>query len=137
VSTGARPSRALSVALLCVKLLLAAVFLLAGGLKIYGLPRLVAEFQQIGVGDWFRHATGLLEIIGAVALLVPGFAAAGAALLACIMIAASAVHLFILGDSPLAAAILLGLSLLIFFTHLNDLASLRTRFRLANAAPPR
>jgi hypothetical protein len=47
------------VALVCVKLLLAAVFLLAGGLKIYGLPRLVAEFQQIGLGDWFH---GPLEL---------------------------------------------------------------------------
>ena len=35
-------------------------------------------FEQIGLGQWFRVATGVVEVTGAVALLVPGLASIGA-----------------------------------------------------------
>jgi len=54
--------------------LLAAAFLAAGGAKLAGVPMMVQIFDQIGMGQWFRIVTGLVEVAGAVALLVPGFA---------------------------------------------------------------
>src|SRR5258707_316256 len=57
--------------------LLAAAFLAAGGAKLLGVPTLVQLFDQIGAGQWLRIVTGLVEVAGAVALLVPGFPALG------------------------------------------------------------
>jgi uncharacterized membrane protein len=33
---------------------------------------MVGLFDAIGIGQWFRYLTGGLEVLGAVALLVPG-----------------------------------------------------------------
>jgi len=52
--------------------ILAAAFLAAGFAKLAGVPFMVELFEQIGLGQWFRVATGVVEVTGAVALLVPG-----------------------------------------------------------------
>lgn len=111
------PPRWKSVSLWSLKGLLAAVFLLAGGLKIYGLPMMVENFQQMGFGQWFRYPTGILEVIGAITILMPSVAAFGAVLLSCIMVGAIATHLFLIGGSPVPAAVLLALSAVIAFAH--------------------
>ena len=49
-------------------------------------PAMVALFDAIGVGQWFRHVTGAIEIVSAVALLTPSFAPFGALLLASTMV---------------------------------------------------
>lgn len=100
-----------------VRGLLAAVFLLAGGLKIYGLPMMVQEFEHIGFGQWFRYLTGTLEVVGAVTILVPSLAAFGAVLLSCVMVGAIATHLFLVGGSPIPAVVLLVLSATIAFVY--------------------
>jgi putative oxidoreductase len=51
--------------------LLALVFAAAGSAKLAGPSMLVAEFDAIGLGQWFRYVTGLTEIAGAVLLLMP------------------------------------------------------------------
>ncbi len=100
-----------------LKGLLAAVFLLAGGMKIYGLPMMVEEFEHMGLGQWFRYVTGTLEVVGAVTILVPGLAAFGAVVLSCIMIGAVATHLLLIGGSPIPAVVLLVLSATIVVAH--------------------
>jgi len=121
--------RGLRIAILAARALLVLTFLMAGGLKIYGLPRLVVEFQQIGLGDWFRYLTGTLEIAGAVSLMIPGAIAVGAALLGCVMIGAIATHVFIFGDSALAASVLLVLCLAVLVTYRHELTSLSRRLQ--------
>jgi uncharacterized membrane protein YphA (DoxX/SURF4 family) len=74
-------SRPTKVSLWVLRLLLAAVFLAAAFMKLTGAPMLVAEFDLVGLGQWFRYATGVLEIAGAVLLLVPGVSRFGAMLL--------------------------------------------------------
>jgi putative oxidoreductase len=96
-----------SVPLFSIKLLLAAAFLTAGGLKLYGLPMMVENFAHIGFGQWFRYLTGTLEVLGGIIILIPSLSAFGALLLGCIMIGAIATHLFLIGGSPIPAAILL------------------------------
>jgi uncharacterized membrane protein YphA (DoxX/SURF4 family) len=42
---------------------------------------LVAEFDLVGLGQWFRIVTGILEIGGGILVLVPALSALGAAVL--------------------------------------------------------
>src|SRR3984893_5146665 len=58
--------------------IIAAAFLAAGFAKLAGVPFMVDLFAQIGVGQWFRVVTGVVEVIGAVALVFPGLASIGA-----------------------------------------------------------
>jgi uncharacterized membrane protein YphA (DoxX/SURF4 family) len=94
-----------------LQLLLAAAFLAAGGAKLAGAEQMVHVFEAIGAGQWFRYITGLIEVIGAMALLVPGSAAFGATILACTMVGAVFTHQFIIGGSAVPAIILLVLAL--------------------------
>src|SRR5262249_49311986 len=52
-------------------ILLAIAFTLAGGIKLIGVPGMVQEFAQIGLGQWFRYFTGALELSGAIGVLIP------------------------------------------------------------------
>jgi uncharacterized membrane protein YphA (DoxX/SURF4 family) len=94
-----------------LQVLLAAAFLAAGGAKLAGVQQMVQVFEAIGIGQWFRYVTGLVEVIGGIALLVPGFAAFGAALLACTMVGAVFTHHFVIGGSAGPAIALLVLAL--------------------------
>jgi putative oxidoreductase len=85
----------------------AGMFLMVGFLKLSGNPQLVALFEAIGIGQWFRYLTGTLEVVGAILLLIPRTSGSGALMLAGIMICAVVTHVFIVGGSPLGAIILL------------------------------
>lgn len=61
--------------------LLGLLFLAAAVMKLTSQPQMVAEFQQVGLGDWFRYFTAALEVIGAVAVLTPRVSVVGAAIL--------------------------------------------------------
>ena len=63
------------------RIFVAIMFLAAAGMKLTGQPMMVAEFQQVGLGQWFRYFTGGLELIGAVLVLLPRFTPLGALLL--------------------------------------------------------
>ncbi|ANL45379.1 hypothetical protein AMC87_CH00647 [Rhizobium phaseoli] len=86
--------------------LAAAAFLAAGSAKLAGVPMMVAIFDQIGAGQWFRILTGAVEVT-AIALLIPATAAFGALLLTVTMVFAVLTHLFVIGGSPVPAIILL------------------------------
>lgn len=86
---------------------------MAGFSKLTGAEQMVGLFESIGVGQWFRYVTGLLEITGAVLLLIPTLAGVGALLLACVMLGAVATHLFVIGGSPLTPLVLLAVLLVI------------------------
>jgi putative oxidoreductase len=102
-----RSNRTGRIALWLVQIALAGMFLLAGGSKLAGVPAMVGLFDAIGIGQWFRFLTGLIEVGSALALLVPSFAVFGAVALVATMVGAIAVHLFIVGSSPALPAILL------------------------------
>src|SRR6185503_12255456 len=85
----------------------AGMFLMVGFLKLSGNPQLVALFEAIGLGQWFRYLTGSLEVAGAILLLIPRTSGLAALMLAGVMACAVVTHLFIVGGSPLGAIILL------------------------------
>src|SRR6266853_1763668 len=76
------------IALRVVQIALAGMFLLAGGSKLLGAPAMVALFDTIGIGQWFRYVTGLIEVGSAIALLVPSIAVFGALALVATMVGA-------------------------------------------------
>lgn len=73
--------------------LLALAFLAAAAAKLTGQPIMVTEFETFGLPLWFMYVTGLLEVAGAVLVLVPRLAFAGAGLLVFIMLGAITAHL--------------------------------------------
>ena len=92
-----------------IRILLALAFLAAGGAKVAGAPPMVAIFEQIGAGQWFRFVTGILEIAGGLLVLVPRTSIWGALLLACVMVGAVFTHLALIGGNPAPAFMLLAL----------------------------
>ncbi|MFC0240979.1 DoxX family protein [Rhodopseudomonas telluris] len=123
IAVQSKPSRLAPAALWVVRGLLAVVFLAAGGAKLYGVPMLVEEFQHIGLGQWFRYLTGMLEVLGACLLLVPPLGAFGAVVLSCVMIGATITHLFVIGGSPVPALVLLAFNALVIFVKRSDIAA--------------
>ena len=95
------------IALWGVQVALAGMFLLSGGSKLAGAAAMLALFDAIGIGQWFRYVTGAIEVVSAVALLVPSLAPFGAAALVVTMIGAVATHLLLIGGSPVAPMVLL------------------------------
>src|SRR5688500_8409255 len=117
-----RRSRIGLIALWGLQVGLAALFLFAGGSKLTGAPAMVALFDAIGVGQWFRYVTGFIEVVSAVALLVPSFAPFGALLLVSTMVGAIATHLFIVGGSPAMPALLMLGLLAVVWAHRDRLS---------------
>src|ERR1700754_3275758 len=108
---------------------LAAAFLAAGSAKLAGVPFMVELFDQIGLGQWFRIVTGVVEVAGAVALVVPSFASIGALWLGFTMVGAVATHLFILHTSPMPAIVLGLLNALVVYLRRDELVALLQRVK--------
>ncbi len=100
--------------------LLAAMYALSSVPKILQMEDAVAPFIDAGLSAVFVSCLGLLELTGAVGLLVKRTSRAATVALIIMMIGAVAFHLFIIGGSP-AAAILalaaLGLRLWLHTRH--------------------
>jgi hypothetical protein len=110
-----------------VKALVAVAFFAAGSMKLLGLPMMVEMFEQVGLGQWFRYLTGTLELVGAVAILIPTVAGFGAVLLCAIMVGAIFTHLLVLPGSPIPAAVLLALNALVAWAHRDQIKALAAR----------
>jgi uncharacterized membrane protein YphA (DoxX/SURF4 family) len=99
-TTTTRRIRPGTVALWVVQVVLAVMFVMAGLPKLTGDPVMVDIFDAVGAGQWLRYVVGVLELAGAIGLLVPrlcGLAALGLTLL---MVGASLTNLVALGASP-------------------------------------
>src|ERR1700722_7289824 len=81
---------------------LALLFVLVGGMKLIGVPGAGQEFETIGFGQWFRYVTGILEVTGAIGLLMPRYRFWAALLIACIMACATMINIWILHVPGLA-----------------------------------
>ena len=112
--------------------LLAVIFLNTASEKVFVDLIPIASFEGLGVGTWLLFFAGLLELSGAIALLIPSLATRAAFVLAGVMIAAILMNLSIVGGSVLTAiAILIALIAVIaddrLATRENENASLRAR----------
>lgn len=107
--------------LIVLKALLAILFAAAGVAKLIGVPMMVENFDMIGLGQWFRYVTGIIELGSAILLFVPGRQAYGAVLLVCTMIGAVLAHLVILGPSAVPAFVLGVLCVVVLYAHREQL----------------
>jgi uncharacterized membrane protein YphA (DoxX/SURF4 family) len=72
----------------------------------FGSSRLwIRLFADIGIGQWFRYFTGVVEIAGGVLLLVPRATIVAVTILACTMVGAFLAHVFITGFGPQTVAV--------------------------------
>src|SRR6266849_126580 len=90
--------------------LVALAFIGASGAKLAGLAAMVELFDKVGLGQWFRYFTGLLEVAAGIGLLISRYAFYAAVLLAIVMFGAIIAHVTVLGGSPAPAAVLFVLS---------------------------
>ena len=84
------------------RVLLAAVFVLAGGMKLAALEFEVRGFEHFGYAPWFMYAIGVLELGAGLALLHRRSATPAALLLGAVMVGAATSHLRA-GDGVLLA----------------------------------
>ena len=83
----------------------AAVFVSVGISKLESDPFWVTMFAQIGLGNWLRYLTGVLQVAGGLLLLTRRTVLAGAVLTGVTMAGAVVAHLFVLGTGVAGAII--------------------------------
>ncbi|MEV0383035.1 DoxX family protein [Nonomuraea sp. NPDC050643] len=101
-----------NVALWVLQVAVAGFFLMSAMGKFTNAEPAASTFEAIGFGDWFRHLVAVLEVAGAVGLLVPRLAGPAGAALGGLMIGAALTELFVSGGGvvmPLAALVLCAL----------------------------
>lgn len=83
-----------------IRILLAVLFLYQGVDKFSERRLWLRIFDEIGFGQWFRYFTGVVEVSGALLLLIPRATFVAVGLLACTMIGALLVHVLVIGVGP-------------------------------------
>jgi putative oxidoreductase len=110
IRTAPARGRGPNVALWGLQVVTAVAVLGAGVATVGGAAQPVEMFDQIGAGEWFRYLTGALEIAGGLGLLIPRLCGLAGLALAALWVGAVGTHLFVIGGSPLAAAVFLVLT---------------------------
>jgi uncharacterized membrane protein YphA (DoxX/SURF4 family) len=78
-----------------------AAILFNQGIDKFGTRALwIRLFTAIGIGQWFRYATGAIEVAGAVLLLFPRATLVAVPVLVCTMVGAFLAQVFITGLGP-------------------------------------
>jgi uncharacterized membrane protein YphA (DoxX/SURF4 family) len=110
------PDRADPATNVALRLSVAVAFVLTGADKFPAdaASHWVRTFDAIGLGQWFRYATGVVEVVGGLLFLVPATTTLGAGLLVATMLGAMGVQAFVFGrpaDSLFPAVYLAGVVL--------------------------
>jgi hypothetical protein len=107
------------------RLAVAGLFFFVGKSKFGAQSGWIKTFEQLGFGQWFRYLTGAIQMVGAIAVLIPRISPYGILILAGTMVGAMAAWIFLLGvplNAIFPGALLIGLILVGW----QDLASLVT-----------
>jgi len=101
------PANVTTIVTWVLRLAVAALFLFAAFMKLSGDANMVAEFGVVGLGDGFRYVVGILEVVGALAVLYPPTTGWGALLLLLVDVGAflaqtfrihqDVIHTFVIG----------------------------------------
>ena len=102
----AAPGRGRLTALWILSGFAALLFIGVGCAKLAGAAVMVELFAKVGLGQWFRYFTGLLEVAAGIGLLLSRFAFYAALVLAVVMVGAFIAHVTVLGTSPAAPLVL-------------------------------
>jgi uncharacterized membrane protein YphA (DoxX/SURF4 family) len=104
-----------------LKILLAALFLFAGGAKLAGIPAMVDVFERVGLGQWLRYFTAVLELGGAALLLWPPTTAFGALLLTIVSVGAFLAQLLVLHEDVVHTIVMTAILGAFAWMHRNQL----------------
>jgi putative oxidoreductase len=77
------------------------VFVVAGTVKLAGMPFMVELFASLGLGQWLRYVTAFVELSGGVLLLSGHFEYLAALALAVIMVGATVASIVVFDRSPI------------------------------------
>jgi uncharacterized membrane protein YphA (DoxX/SURF4 family) len=121
-SVSKKPLNTKVIGLSVLKIILAAFFIAAALAKLAGVSRMVAEFNLVGLGQWFRYFTAGVEITGGVLLLWPGRTVFGALLLASVCIGAFFAQLLAIHQDVIHTIIIGGILGAIGWAHRGQLA---------------
>jgi putative oxidoreductase len=113
--------------LTALRVLLAIQFAAGGLLKLVGAEPMVTLFADIGAGQWLRHVVGVLELAGAIGLLVPAVAGAAAAGLTALVTGALLTRVAVLGGPPVAEIVFLVAVAVVGYHRRAQLRSLAAR----------
>ena len=111
----------------------ALLFFFIGVSKFGRQSRWITTFEQIGFGQWFRYATGVLQTVGAVAILIPRVFLLGFIMLASTMLGAMLAWVLLLRapfNAIFPGALLLGLTVVAAEDLANLLPTATTEGRL-------
>lgn len=122
-----RRDRILSVVLWLLQILLALGFLGAAIAKFTGNPASLESFDALGTGIWFAIVIGVLEVAGAVALLVPRTAGLAALCFVVLMIGAVLVQVLAVGHGAAMPGVYLVLAAVIAWGRRGSTAALLGR----------
>jgi uncharacterized membrane protein YphA (DoxX/SURF4 family) len=103
------------------------VFVGAGVSKLVGVPSVVTLFALVGLGQWFRYAVGIYELVGAALVASSRTTVAGAAALSALMVGAAATEVLILERAPLSSGATLA-ALIVLATLVRGSGQSATRF---------
>ncbi|MDL5157257.1 DoxX family protein [Actinomycetospora termitidis] len=107
-------SRAVTIGLWVLQVLLALMFVVGSGLpKLWGDAYAIQLFAELPGGQVLRYVVGVLEIAGGIGLLVPRVTALAAACLAALMVGATIAQLFFLSVGFWYTPVILGVLLLV------------------------
>ncbi|MEU4545571.1 DoxX family protein [Nonomuraea dietziae] len=95
--------RAVNITLWVTQVLLAAHFAYGGLTKLAAQAEVVTTFETIGFGQRFRVLTGVVELAGAIGLLVPRLSGLAAIGLIGVLTGATLTHLFLLPGTEVVA----------------------------------
>ena len=124
---GASSSRLYSATLWTTQILVGGFLFFSALMKLTGAEEMVALFEAIGIGQWFRYVTAVIQIAGAGLIVVPRLASIGALVLASTMGGAALTHLFVIGGSAVVPLVLFALLLGLAWARRDRLAALAAR----------
>ncbi|MFJ1764981.1 DoxX family protein [Amycolatopsis sp. NPDC088138] len=127
--TAQRPGKVWNIVLWVLQIAVAAEFVLAGIAKVTGNPQMVDMFAEIGAGQWFRVVTGLLELAGAVGLLIPALSGLAGLGLAALSIGATITNVFVLHTDTTITVVLFVVAAVIAWGRRGRTADLVNRFK--------
>ena len=111
VTTPAEESRTRALAVSALRSLpaiaIGVLFIFIGYGKFSSRGVWVTIFEQIGLGQWFRIFTGVVQVTGGVLMIARRTRTAGAVLLGCTMLGAAIVDIVVMGSPVVIVPLLL------------------------------
>ncbi|TDW70229.1 DoxX family protein [Kribbella pratensis] len=125
-TTTTRRVRPGAVVLWVTQVVLAAMFVMASLPKLTGDPVMIELFDAVGAGQWLRYVVGVLELAGAIGLLVPRLCGLAAFGLTMLLVGATLTNIVALGASPaIPLGYLLVAAVIAWFRRESILAAIR------------